>query len=336
MVEGESGILAVSSPEFMPVYAPSNRELLWPNGTIATTYSGNAPDQLRGPSHHYVWADEPAKWQYLGDAWDNMIFGLRLGMHPQVVATTTPRPIKILRDLLQDDTTHVTRGTTYDNLENLAPPFARKIIAKYEGTRIGRQELMAEMLDDKPGALWSRDMIEKNRVRGVSNLVRIVVAIDPAATSGETSNDTGIVVCGKGADGHGYVLEDASLHESPAGWGKAAVEAYKRWHADRIIGETNNGGEMIEHVIRSIDPNVPYKGVHASRGKITRAEPISALTEQGKIHHVGMFAELEDQMCDYDAAFDTAKAGYSPDRMDAMVWAMTELKIGDADGWDWS
>ena len=179
-------------------------------------------------------------------------------------------------------------------------------------------------------------MIEKNRVRGVSNLVRIVVAIDPAATSGETSNDTGIVVCGKGADGHGYVLEDVSLHESPAGWGKAAVEAYTRWRADRVIGETNNGGEMIEHVIRSIDPNVPYKGVHASRGKITRAEPISALTEQGKIHHVGMFAELEDQMCDYDGAFDTAKAGYSPDRMDAMVWAMTGLKIGDADGWDWS
>ena len=336
MIEGEAGILAISRPEFMPTYSPSNREVRWPTGAIAITYTGKEPDQLRGPAHHYAWADEPMKWQYLQDAWDMMMFGLRLGSHPQVVATTTPRPLKMLKDLLKDSTTFPTRGTTYDNLENLAPAFAKKIISKYEGTRLGRQELSAEILEDVPGALWSRDVIEKNRVKNYPALVRIVVAIDPAVTSGEDADDTGIVVAGKGIDGHGYVLEDGTCHETPQGWGKQAVALYKKWKADRIIGEVNNGGEMIEAVIRSVDASVPYKAVHASRGKVARAEPISALDEQGRVHHVGHFSELEDQMAEFTHDFSREKAGYSPDRMEARVWALTELDITSAESWDWA
>ena len=336
MIEGEAGILAVSRPDFMPEYKPSIREVRWPNGVLATTYTGKEPDQLRGPAHGFAWADEPAKWQYGQDAWDNLMFGLRLGSHPQVVATTTPRPIKLIKDLVKDSTTHVTPGTTYENLENLAPAFAQKIIAKYEGTRLGRQELLAEILDDVPGALWNRNNIDENRVNRVPDLVRIVVAIDPATTSGEEADDTGIVVVGKDFHGHGYVLEDCTCHESPAGWGRAAVSAYKKWKADRIVAEVNNGGEMVEHVIRTIDKNVSYKSVHASRGKVVRAEPISAQYERNLVHHVGSFPELEDQMCEFTPDFDKDKAGYSPDRMEAMVWGMTELGLADEDDEDWS
>lgn len=329
MVEGESGILECSPPWFKPVYEPSKRRLTWPNGAIATTYSGDEPDQLRGPQHDLAWADEPAKWRYGERAWDNMEFGLRLGAHPRVVATTTPRPIKLIRDLLADPETVTTTGSTYENIHNLAPSFIRRVVRKYENTRLGRQELHAQLLEDVPGALWTRAVIDAWRVLKAPPLVRIVVAIDPAATSGEDSADTGIVVAGKSEDGHGYILADKSKHASPAGWAREAITAYNIFRGDRVIGEVNNGGEMVENTIRTvrdemdqpIGAQIPYRAVHASRGKLTRAEPISALYEQGLIHHVGMFAELEDQMCSW------VPGEKSPDRMDALVWALTELFV---------
>ena len=302
MIHGEAGIMAISRPEFKPVHIESRRLLQWPNGVIATTYSGEKPDQLRGPAHGAAWGDEPAKWKYGQDAIDNLMFGLRLGQHPQVCFTTTPRPIKLIKELVKDPTTHPTRGTTYENLKNLAPAFAKKIISKYEGTRLGRQELNAEILDDVPGALWNRTNIDSNRVKTCPDMRRIVVAIDPNVTSGEDADEAGIVVCGLGVDGLGYVLEDATGDDvgearGPAGWAKRAVAAYKKWQADRIVGEVNNGGEMVGMVIRAVDSIVSYKAVHATRGKVVRAEPISALYEQDRIKHVGVFPQLEDQMC---------------------------------------
>ena len=228
---------------------------------------------------------------------------------------------------MSDPTTAVTRGSTYENMANLAPTFIKRIIRKYEGTRLGRQELNGEILEDVPGALWHRVRIDELRRREAPELLRIVVAIDPAASSAESSNETGIIVAGLGADGHGYVLEDVSLRGTPDAWGRAAVNAYRRWRAERIIGEVNNGGEMIEHVIRTIDPAASYKAVRASRGKVARAEPVAALDEQGRVHHVGAFPELEDQMCTLTSDFDRRTAGQSPDRVDARVWALTELML---------
>ena len=324
MVEGESGILAISPPWFRPEYEPSKRRLTWPNGAIATTYSGDSPDQLRGPQHDGVWADEPAKWKYGVDAWDNMEFGLRIGPKPQVVATTTTRPITLIKSLIADPQTITTRGSTYDNLANLAPSFAKRILAKYEGTRIGRQELNAEMLDDTPGALWTRTLLENTRLTSTPDLLRVVVAIDPQASSGQT----GIIVAGKGKVGdesHGYTLDDVTPPEgvSPAVWATAAVAAYNKWHADCIVAEVNNGGDMIENVIRNVPggKSIRYKTIRATRGKYTRAEPIAAIFEQGRGHHVGYFAELEDQLCTW------VPGDESPDRLDAEVWAYTELMI---------
>lgn len=327
IVEGESGILACSPAATRPRYEPSKRRLSWPNGAIATLYNAVEPDQLRGPQHDAAWSDELAKWRYGQQTWDNLQLGLRLGAQPRQVVTTTPRPIKVLRDIMSDPTTAVTRGSTYENMANLAPSFIKRIIRKYEGTRLGRQELNGEMLEDVPGALWHRVRIDELRRREVPELLRIVVAIDPAASSGESSNETGIIVAGLGADGHGYVLEDVSLRGTPDAWGRAAVNAYRRWRAERIIGEVNNGGEMIEHVIRTIDPVASYKAVRASRGKVARAEPVAALDEQGRVHHVGAFPELEDQMCILTSDFDRRTAGQSPDRVDARVWALTELML---------
>lgn len=323
MVEGESGILACSSPKFMPIYQSSKRRLTWPNGAIAICYSGDEPDQLRGPQHDSVWADEPQKWRYGIEAWDNMEFGLRIGPKPQAVATGTPLPIKLIKDLVFDPQTVVTRGSTYDNLNNLAPSFIKRVVRKYEGTRLGRQELRGEILDDTPGALWTRGNLDQYRVRKIPTLVRVVVGVDPNASSGEDGAETGIVVAGLGVDGHGYVLDDLSLRASPAMWATAAVAGYYKHRADRIIGESNNGGEMVEHTIRTADKTVSFRSVHASRGKATRAEPISAMYEQGTVHHVGMFADLEDQLCEWVPAVSPK----SPDRMDALVWALTELMI---------
>lgn len=327
MVEGESGILATSPPWFKPKYEPSKRRLTWPNGAIATTYSADEPDLLRGPQHDGFWADELAAWPY-EDTWDQLQFGLRLGKRPCGIVTTTPRPTKLIIELTKASTTHVTRGSTYDNRANLAPSFFAQIIKKYEGTRLGRQELLAEILTDIEGALWKRSRIDELRVRVAPELKRVVVAIDPAVTATEGSDETGIVVAGLGVDNHGYTLADYSLRGSPHEWASQAIDAYIKFNADRIVAEVNNGGDMVEHVIRGVAKErglrIAYKEVRATRGKQLRAEPVSALTEQGIAHHVGTHAELEDQKCTWVPG--DAK---SPDRLDAEVWAFTELMIGN-------
>lgn len=328
MVEGESGLLSVCPPWFKPIYEPSKRRVTFPNGAIATTYSGDEPEQLRGPQHDGAWADELAAWRY-PDTYDQLQFGLRLGTHPQQIITTTPRPIKLLKDVLADSSTVVTTGTTFENVDNLAPRFFQEIRKRYEGTRLGLQEMYAKLLTDAPGALWKREHIDGTRVHSLPELIRVVIAIDPAATSGEESNETGIVAAGIDKHEHGYILEDATLRASPAGWASQAIALYHKHHADRIVAEVNNGGEMVENTIRTvrdeqdkpIGRNVPYRHVRASRGKETRAEPVAALYEQGRVHHLGVFAELEDQMCQW------VKGEKSPDRLDALVWALTELMI---------
>ncbi|HEY1749584.1 MAG TPA: terminase family protein [Xanthobacteraceae bacterium] len=335
VVEGESGILAVSPRWCRPVYEPSRRRISWPNGCIATTFSADEPERLRGPQFDCAWCDEIGAWRY-SEAWDMLMLGLRLGTNPQCVVTSTPRPIKLIRDLLarEGKDVAVSRGTTYENAANLADAFLAQIVRRYEGTRLGRQELNAELLDDVPGALWDRDRIEASRVERPPALRRIVVAIDPAVTSGEDADETGIVVAGMGADGHGYVLEDLSGRYAPIEWARIAVAAYRRHRADRIIAETNNGGEMVEATVRMVDPNVAFKAVHASRGKFTRAEPVSALYEQGRVHHVGGLSCLEDQMCSFTPDLDRDRAKSSPDRVDALVWAFTELMVeGTAQAW---
>ena len=327
MVEGESGILNVSPPDWRPNYEPSKRRLTWPNGATATLFSADEPDRLRGPQCEGFWADELAAWRY-PEAWDQLMFGLRLGTDPRGIVTTTPRPTAIVRDLVKKGTTEITTGTTYENRANLAAAFFESIISKYEGTRLGRQELLAEILDDVPGALWTWAMIEAARSPIPADALpykRVVVAIDPAVSAGEDSDETGIVVAAEGADGRGYVLADASGRYSPNEWGKEAVALYKRFEADRIVAEVNNGGDLVESVIRTVDKDAPYKAVRASRGKRTRAEPIAALYEQGKVTHdtAASLATLEDQMATWDA-----ESSDSPDRMDALVWALSELMLG--------
>lgn len=338
--EAGSGILQVHPKAFRPTYNPSLKRVIWPNGAIASLYNATEPDELRGPQHDAGWCDELAKWRYAQDTWDNFQFGLRIGTHPRVVITTTPRPIKLLKEIIADPGTVKTGGSTYENIGNLAPVFVKTVVRKYEGTRLGRQELGAELLEDVPGALWTRALIDELRVKpsDVPQLRRIVVAIDPGASSGEDSDETGIIAAGLGDNDHGYVLEDASGIMPPAsadatkpGWANQAIALYKARGADRIIAEVNNGGEMVENTIRVVDANVAYKAVHASRGKAVRAEPVSALYEQKRMHHVGAFPMLEDQMCAFTSDFDRKKAGYSPDRMDALVWAITELMVGEND-----
>lgn len=329
LIEGESGLLSVSRPSFYPKYQPSMRRVTWPNGAIGTTYSADEPDLLRGPQHDGALCDELASWRYLEETWNNLLLGLRLGFHPQVVVMTTPRPIKQLTTLLADPTIAVTRGSTYENLENLAPPFRKQILEKYEGTRLGRQELHAEILEDVEGALWNRALIEGTRRPAASlpPMQRIVVGVDPAVTSGEHSDETGIVVVGKGRDGRGYVLADRSGRFTPDGWANRVVVAYDEFRADKIIGEANNGGDLVEKTIRTVSALVNYKKVHASRGKYKRAEPIAALYEQKRISHVGMFAELEDQMC----VCVPEGSDQHDDRCDALVWALTELFLDPYD-----
>jgi phage terminase large subunit-like protein len=340
IIEGESGLLAVSHPQFMPKYEPSKRRVTWPNGAIATTYSGDEPDQLRGPQHDTAWCDELAKWKYAQLAFDNLEFGLRLGPNPQVAVTTTPRPIPLIKAIKADTQTvsPTTNLSTYVNVANVSPKFIQRVIKKYEGTRLGRQELNAEILEDTPGALWKRDQIEALRVRSHPDLVRIVVAVDPPATSeGDEAAEAGIIVAGVGTDGHGYVLDDSSQQGTPSEWASAAITAYHKFRADRIVAERNNGGDMVGHTIHSVEKGLPVTLVWASRGKQTRAEPVSALYEQKRIHHVGSFAQLEDQMCTWVPGMK------SPDRMDALVWAITELLVdvyaddeddqGSSDSW---
>jgi phage terminase large subunit-like protein len=328
MVEGPAGILAISSPWCRPEYEPSKRRLTWPTGAIATTFSSEESDRLRGPQHDAAWFDELAAMTDPSAIWDMAQFGLRLGTRPRWLVTTTPKPIKLLRELLarEGHDVVITRGSTFDNAANLAPSFLQTIRARYENTRLGRQELNAELLLDVQGSLWPRDLLDRaNGNWKLPDMKRVVVAVDPSGTRGEedSGDSIGIIVAGLGVDNFGYVLADRTCKLSPDGWGRVAVNAYREFKADRIIAERNFGGAMVEHVIRTVDRNVSYKEVTASRGKIARAEPISALYEQSKIRHVGSFIELEDQLC------AMTSEGYvgdgSPDRADALVWALTEL-----------
>jgi predicted phage terminase large subunit-like protein len=327
MVEGDSGILSVHPKDFRPLYEPSKRRLTWPNGAVATLYNATEPDQLRGPQHDLAWADELAKWAYARETWDQLQFGLRLGDHPRVAVTTTPRPIPVLREIVADLTTVMTRGSTMDNSSNLAPSFIHQITKKYSGTRLGRQELDAEILDDVPGALWTRAMLDATRVQEAPEMARVVIAIDPSGTDGNDNGDEiGIVAAGRGIDGRGYVLADYTCKLSPEGWARRAITAFYQHEADRIVAERNFGGAMVKSVIRAADGNVPYKEVTASRGKVARAEPISALYEQGRVSHLNGLPELEDEMC---MMTSTGFIGeHSPNRVDAVVWALTEVMLG--------
>jgi phage terminase large subunit-like protein len=273
------------------------------------------------------WADELCAWRFGEEAWDNLLFGFRLGDDLRGVITTTPKPIKLIKDIIRDPATVVTRGSTRDNRGNLAAGFFESIIKKYEGTRIGRQEIEAELLEDVPGALWTRGAIDAYKIKYSEVrwdlFTRIVVAIDPAVTSGEDSDETGIVVAGLAISGHVVILADLTCKGSPLGWARIAVAAYKKYRADRIVGEVNNGGDLVAANIYAVAPEVSFRAVRASRGKAVRAEPVAALYEQGRVHHVGDFADMEQQMC----SFVPGVSGKSPDRMDALVWAVTELVV---------
>jgi len=321
MIEGESGILSVCEPWNLPTYEPSKRRLTWTNGAIATAYSAEEPDRLRGPQHTHAWCDEAAAWAR-PDTWDMAMMGLRLGDHPQVVVTTTPRNVPLMRTIQASPGLIVTRGRTLDNASNLAPSFLTGLMARYEGTRLGRQELEGEDLNDNPDALWQRDAIDGTRVREAPDLRRVVVAIDPAVTAKDDSDETGIVVAAIGVDGRGYVLADRSGRYKPDEWARVAMRAFDEFKADRIVAEGNQGGDMVAHVLRTAWADAPIRIVHASRGKVARAEPVAALYEQGRVSHVGAFPLLEDQLTGW------SPGGPSPDRLDALVWALTELFLG--------
>jgi phage terminase large subunit-like protein len=295
--------------------------LIWPSGAVGLCFSSEKPDRLRGPSHHLAWADELAAWNDPQKTWDNLLLGLRLGRNPRCMITTTPRPIQLIKELIKDPTCAVTRGTSYDNRANLSPVFYDQIIRRYEGTRLGRQELLAELLTDNPDAIFNRALIDTGRVTDHPDLERIVVGVDPALSTGENSDSTGIVVAGMSSDMHFYVLGDFTCKKTPEGWGQAVVSAYHHFDADTVVPELNNGGDLVISLLRLIDPLIPIKPVHATRGKHIRAEPIAALYEQGRVHHVGSFPKLEDEMCSWSPNLPEK----SPDRMDAIVWALTAL-----------
>lgn len=337
MIEGPSGILACCPPWNKPTFIANKKQITWSNGAKASYYTAEKPDQLRGPNHHAAWADELAAWQRM-ETWDQLMFTLRLGNNPQVVITTTPRPIKIIKELTLDSKDNkniqITTGSTFDNKANLADTFLTDLMKKYEGTRLGRQELYAEILEDSEGALWNYKNIEINRItldtnkqtmpqiqEYLNNCVEIVVAIDLAVTSNEDSDETGIIVAGKTINDVYYIIEDASGIYNPAEWADKAIELYKKYQANYVVAETNQGGDMIQHTLNTRGFNIPFKGVHASKGKATRAEPISSLYEQNLVKHLGNFNILEDQM----TTWIPGVSKYSPDRMDALVWAITSL-----------
>lgn len=322
MVEGPSGILATAKPGNIPTYQPSKRRIVWPSGAIATTFSADEPDLLRGPEFHRAWCDELAAWRKLEDAWANLMLGVRLGV-PQIVVTTTPKPRAIIRDLVRraDQDVAVVRGSTFDNVDNLAPAFFDEIVGRYEGTTLGRQEIHAELLDEMPGALWRRGDIHHGDVP--KQLDAVVVGVDPAMTSKETSDETGIVVSSRAGEA-GYVLDDQSGRYTPHDVATTVGEAYDAWEADAVIVEVNNGGEWVRDTIKQVRPDLPVRMVSASRGKRTRAEPIAALYEQGRVTHRDAFGTLEDQLCTWEP--NTGES--SPDRLDALVWGMHALFVG--------
>lgn len=330
-------LLAIHPPGEAPSVRYKPVRLIWPNGAQALGYNGTEPDQLRGPEFDTAWCDELAKYRYAREVWDMLQFTMRAGDDPRVFVSTTPRPIPVLKEIIADQRTVITRGSTFDNAENLPAQFLDKLKERYAGTRLGRQELNAEILDDVPGALWTREMIDAARVQAAPDMQRVVVAVDPSGTAGESDSgdSVGIVVAGKGVDGQAYVLADRSCKLSPDGWGKRSVAAYREFKADRIVAERNFGGAMVEHVIRTVDRTVSYREVVASRGKVARAEPVAALYEQGRVKHVdhidarglNSLGALEDQLCAITG--DGFVGEGSPDRADALVWAITELMLGE-------
>ena len=324
---GPSGLLSILPPECFAKskdfkgYSSSTSEIRLFNGSKIIGYAAIDPNRLRGPQFHRAWCDELAAWRY-PEAFDQLMFGLRLGKNPKCLITTTPKPTKIIKELATRDDVNVTRGSTFENVENLAEAAIANLKLRYEGTTLGRQELYAEIVEDFEGALWKMSLIEEDRVRQEpENLRRIVVGIDPAVTSNVNSDETGIIVAGIDDNNNYYVLEDVSGNMSPDSWAKKAVQCYYNWEASRVVAEVNNGGDLVERIIRTVDTNIPYTAVRASRGKMVRAEPVAALYEQHRVHHVGIFGDLEDQMCSYTGERNQS----SPDRMDALVWAITDL-----------
>lgn len=337
MVEGPSGLKTISPPDFQPHFQRAERRLTWPNGGQAFLFSAKDPEGLRGPQFDAAWCDELAKWRLGREAWDMLQFALRMGERPRQVITTTPRPSKLLREIIDDQNTIMTKASTYANRANLADAFFRAVIKKYEGTRLGAQELQGKLMEDHPGALWSRILLDETRAQNTpKRLDRVVVAVDPPISSHEGSDECGVIVAGivQGEDDglesgwHGFILADRSVQGlSPKGWAEHAVAAFHEFQADRLIAEVNQGGDMVKAIIAQVDSRVPYKPVYARRGKITRAEPVAALYEQGRVHHIGLFEKLEDQMCAFTLDAIHGFGRRSPDRVDALVWALTELML---------
>jgi phage terminase large subunit-like protein len=325
MIEGPAGLLRMSPRGERPHWTSSRSRLEWPNGAVAYAFSADDPDSLRGPQFDAAWCDELAKWRYAQAAFDMLQFGLRLGVRPRQLITTTPRPIPLLKRLIADPRSAVTRAGTKANAAYLAPGFLDEILTRYAGTRLGRQEIDGEIIEDRPDALWTRSMIEGSRVDTAPELTRIVVGIDPPASSRAGADACGLVVAGRAEDGCVYILEDATMAGlAPASWAARAIALFRRWKADALVAEVNQGGEMVGAVLRNVDASIPLKTVHATRGKYVRAEPVAALYAQGKVKHAGRaMPELEDQMCDFGPG--GLSGGGSPDRLDALVWAVTEL-----------
>ena len=326
---GPSGINRVVPQEALwkgagKAYNSGTSELRFSNGSLIQGFAAIEPQRLRGPQFHRAWCDELAAWRY-PEAWDQLMFGLRLGKNPQSIVTTTPRPTQIIRDLVKDNGTHITKGDTFENEANLAGKALRKLKEKYEGTRLGRQELYAEVLEDVEGALWKRATLENCRVTEYPPMTRIVISVDPSATKSEDADEVGIIVAGLGTNKHAYIFEDLSATLSPDETCVKAINAYTLWEADRIVAEANNGGDWIETLLRTRKRNVSYKKLHASRGKQARAEPVAALYEQKRVHHVGVLAQAEDELCTWEPNLGMA----SPNRLDAIVWAVTELMLRD-------
>jgi phage terminase large subunit-like protein len=332
MVEGESGILACCPPARAPLYESSLRRLTWPSGAQAHLYSAGEPESLRGPQHSHAWCDEVAKWDHAGGramaAWDNLLLGLRLGEAPRVLATTTPRAVPLLRRLLAEDGLVVTRGRTEENRGNLPERFLRDIRRTFGKALLGRQELDGELIEDLPGALWTRALIEDCREDAASSPpARVVIGVDPPASA--DGDACGIVVCALGEDGVARVLADASVAKaSPERWARATARAARAWQADRVVAEANQGGAMVASVLRAAEIALPLKLVHASKGKTARAEPVAALYEAGRVRHAGTFPALEDELCGLIAGGGYEGPGRSPDRADALVWALSELMLG--------
>lgn len=329
MVLGESGLMAVCPSGERPRYARASGRLDWPNGAVSLLFSAEEPDRLRGKQHEKLWLDELAAWKRPAEAFDQALLGLRLGAKPQAVVTTTPRPTKLIKQLVADPLTIVSRGSTFDNLNHLAQAFVERITERYAGRAIGSQELLAEIVEETPGALWTRALIERQRLAPgatPASYVEIVVGVDPPAKSGAKADECGIVVAARAEGGAIHVLADLSSQgDTPGRWAARVVSAFRRFQANRVVAEINNGGEMVEAVLRQSDANLPVRNVTATRGKYLRAEPVAAAYERGIVFHLGAFEKLEDQLCALTPDFDARAAGFSPDRADALVWAVADL-----------